>query len=96
MRWKPLFAAARRLESTVGDRLMNVDTDGYIAYRADRGVHRDAHAFNTISHSAIKKAIRLAHPEPADVAVVLGCGKGRSLCHLARFPFRKVVGIEIE
>ncbi len=54
------------------------------------------HSTSKPSHIlSILRIIRLVKPKPDDVVFVLGCGKGRALCHFARCHVSRVVGIEI-
>jgi SAM-dependent methyltransferase len=94
---KKCLACARRLESLLGDLFMNVDTaHSPDDFRADvRGAHGDAHGFQTVAHSTVQRAARVVKPSPRDTVVVLGCGKGRVLCHFARLRVAKVICIEI-
>jgi SAM-dependent methyltransferases related to tRNA (uracil-5-)-methyltransferase len=85
----------RALESRVGDFLMGVETGHSGSSAAPEGLLADSHQFQTNSHLVIRRVIRFVQPEPSDTVIVLGCAKGRALCHFARVPVRKVVGIEI-
>jgi SAM-dependent methyltransferase len=90
-----LLNVARIFESAVGDWWMNVNTRGSVYFSGTRGLNKDAFSFETNAHSTILNAIRLTKLKPSDVVFVLGCGKGRTVCHFARQKVRKVVGIEI-
>ena len=85
----------RALESRVGDFVMGVETGHSGSSVTDEALPGDSHQFQTNSHFVIRRVIRSVRPEPSDTVVVLGCAKGRALCHFARVPVRKVVGIEI-
>ena len=85
----------RPFESFLGDLFLNVNTRGPIHFAEERGINRDAFNFETIAHTTIMKTIRLVRPKSDDVVFVLGSGKGRAVCHFARQPVRKVVGIEL-
>jgi len=74
---------------------MNVNTRGSVYFKKSRGIHHDAFDFETSAHTTISKTIRLVRLFSYDVVFVLGCGKGRAVCHFARQHIRKVVGIEI-
>jgi len=90
-----ILGGLRSLQSRLGDWLMNVDTGGSMRFRSERGLNMDAFDFETISHAAIMRTIRLVRPRATDIVYVLGSGKGRAVCHFARRPVQKVVGIEI-
>lgn len=85
----------RSIESALGDWIMGVNTRGSVYFNEPRGEYHDAFDFETISHFVIEKVIRQAQLKKEDIAFVLGCGKGRVVCHLARRNLRKVTGIEI-
>jgi predicted RNA methylase len=44
---------------------------------------------------ALGRALREREVTPEDVLLDLGCGKGRVLVQAARYPFRRVIGVEI-
>lgn len=102
MRWKDAgpvrsgLAAARRLESLAGDWYLNVATGAPVRFAAGRGTHGDAFDFETNAHSALVTAIRKARLHPSDVVMVIGSGRGRAVCHFARQPVRKVIGLELD
>lgn len=85
----------RFLESIIGDCWLNINSRGSVYFDKKRGQNQDAFDFETIAHSNIVKTIRLIQPSPMDVVFVLGCGKGRAVCHLARWQVQKVIGIEL-
>ncbi len=85
----------RYLESILGDLYLNIRTRGALSLGAVRGRNQDAVDYDTITHAAIKKTIRLVRPGPDDVVYDMGCGKGRAVCHFARCRTQKVVGIDI-
>lgn len=93
---KALLSFIRKLESMIGDLLMNVNTSGSVYFYNERGVNNDAFDFETNAHSTIRKAIRLITLKKNDTVIVLGCGKGRTVCHFARQKVRKVIGIELD
>lgn len=92
---RQVFNAGRTVESVLGDWMMNVNTRGGVKFCNDRGKYQDALDFETVAHTAMRKAIRLVMPSPEDVVFDIGCGKGRALCHFARLRVRKVVGVEL-
>ena len=79
----------------MGDWYLNINSRGYVGVERELGINHDAHDFDTISHCAIRKTIRMIKPSSSDVVVVLGCGKGRTVCHFARERVGKVIGVEI-
>jgi precorrin-6B methylase 2 len=65
-----------------------------------RGLHvseitNDEHVFyGTNSYSMIRKVLTTLAPNPDDVFVDLGSGKGRVVCVAARFPLKEVIGVD--
>ena len=90
-----IFHLARSIESVIGDWWMHIHSRGSVYFEKPRGQNQDANDFETITHSSIIRTIQLVKPNPDDVVFILGCGKGRALCHFARQRVHKVVGIEI-
>lgn len=43
----------------------------------------------------LRRALHHREVGPADVFIELGAGKGRVLCQAARYPFRRVIGVDI-
>jgi SAM-dependent methyltransferase len=77
------------------DRLLGIDTAGVVpqsqlGFGPDRGNHYEASPWQTLGWVIPRGSV-----SPADVFVDLGCGKGRVVLLAARFPFRKVIGVEL-
>ena len=86
----------RHCESVFWDRWMNVETShSNTAIPGAQGMLGDSFGFQTNAHYTIRTAIRMVEPSSDDTIVVMGCGKGRALCHFARLRVKKVIGIEI-
>ena len=96
----PAFRAAVRLarsiESAAGDFLMNVHTGKPVRFREQRGLNGDAFDFETNAHTTLVKVMRTVRLLPSDTVFVIGCGRGRAVCHFARRRVRKVIGIELD
>jgi peptidoglycan/xylan/chitin deacetylase (PgdA/CDA1 family)/glycosyltransferase involved in cell wall biosynthesis/predicted RNA methylase len=92
---RTLLSAARLFESAAGDWWLNVSTRGAVRMDPKIGKNGDARDFETVAHLAIHKVIGLIRPRSEDVIIVLGCGKGRAVCHFSRQSVRKVIGIEL-
>lgn len=75
---------------------MNVRTGAPVYFSHPRGVNGDALDFEANAHVTIIRAVRAVRLAPCDVVFVLGCGRGRAVCHFARQGIRKVVGVEID
>ena len=94
-RFNRLFSILRLIESNLWDRWMNVETAHSTGSVDVQGVHGDSFGFQTNAHRTIRRAIRMVNPNHDDVVFVMGCAKGRAVCHFARLKVKKVVGIEI-
>lgn len=92
---RAVFNLARAVESVAGDWFLRIHSRGSVYFAKHRGQNSDAFNYETSTHNAIMKVIRLVKPKPDDVVFELGCGKGRAACHFARRDVRRVVGIEI-
>lgn len=92
---RSILVCLRSTESWLGDAWMNVDTAHSKSESPTHGSRHDGHRFQTNSHATIRRAIRAVQPGVGDTAVVLGSAKGRAVCHFARLPLKKVIGIEI-
>lgn len=86
---------ARLIESVIGDWFLCINSRGSVYFQENRGKHQDAFDFETVAHSTIYQTIKRVKPRNEDIVFVLGCGKGRALCHFARCKVRKVIGVEI-
>jgi hypothetical protein len=90
-----LISLTRGLESYLWDKWMRVDTAHSRDTAVVQGTCTDSHEFQTNAHSTIRQLIKRVKPGPSDTIIVLGCAKGRALCHFARLNVRGVIGIEI-
>src|SRR4030042_1833565 len=85
----------RLIESIAGDWWLNINTRSWRFINPHCTLYADTVDYETTTHSAIMKVVRIVKPTNNDLVFDLGCGKGRAICHFARLPVRKVVGIEI-
>lgn len=95
---RPAVNLARRVESRLGDLLMNVETSHEIVpddVGDGRGACGDSFSFQTNAHFTILRCIAQAAPRPEDTVIVIGCAKGRTVCHFARRNVHRVIGIEL-
>jgi cyclopropane fatty-acyl-phospholipid synthase-like methyltransferase len=57
--------------------------------------HQDSYHYATMNYSTIQRMIRFLSLQASDTFVDIGSGRGRMLCCAARYPVRKVVGIDL-
>lgn len=74
-----------------GDRRAGIDAR---VQGRDRN-YAGAHAYEPTPWSAARKAISVVQPQPEDVFLDYGCGRGRVLAVALGFPFRRVLGVEV-
>lgn len=94
--FKSFFPLCRKAESAFGDWIMNVKTSGPVQFNTVRGANCDALNFQVNAHTTIIKTINQIKLNENDIVYVLGCGKGRTVCHFARKKIQKVIGIELD
>lgn len=85
----------QRLQRRAFELRFGVRTRGR-AYLEDRGLGADERfCYQSSDWIATRRALRRLRPGPDDVLADLGCGKGPAVVLAARFPFRKVIGVEL-
>lgn len=94
--FRAALGLARSIESVAGDWFMNVHTGKPVRFQEQRGLNGDAFDFETNAHTTLVKVMRTVRLLPSDIVFVIGCGRGRAVCHFARRRVRKVVGIELD
>jgi methyltransferase family protein len=91
----PFFAARRWVNSALIERRLGVDTAGEIQL-AELGV--DAEHRNHYEASGwldLRKILRREEVGPEDVFIDFGSGKGRVVLEASRYPFARVIGLEV-
>ncbi len=73
----------------MAERWLRIQTTGKVDPLTSEGIH-----YTPLPYVMVFRMLRQIAPEPEDVFVDIGCGKGRVLCCASRLPMRKVVGIE--
>lgn len=86
-----MWGAADRLLDLYWEKRLGIDTAGHVAVD-----YPDARPYMTLHYRIYLAMLRRCGPGGDDVVVDAGCGKGRVLCCAARFPVRRVVGVEID
>lgn len=82
----------RKLYSIVAERYLGVETTGSVRIPAGAVMI----PYIPIPYRAIFPILSRLALGPDDVFVDVGCGKGRMVCCAARWPARKVIGIDYE
>jgi SAM-dependent methyltransferase len=80
----------RRIERRSG-----ADTAGLIPIETLVEDWRGCHDYFPTPYAELETVLRSLGPGPDDVFVDIGSGKGRALAIAARFPFARIVGVEI-
>ena len=60
-----------------------------------KGHFSDSHYYDALDYPLLWSYLRQLNLKPEDVAIEIGCGLGRALCALARWPVKKCIGIEL-
>lgn len=94
-RLKNLYRSVRNLESIVCDWYYNIHTVGNVDIAKEITIHKDPNCYTPLSYYSIWKITQRIHLSPEDVIYDIGCGKGRFCCYIARYPVKKVIGIDI-
>jgi SAM-dependent methyltransferase len=88
-------ALSRGVSSAVIDRILNVDTTQTVDL-AQLGLDApDRVNYEPAGWRELRRILRPAEVSGEDVFLDLGSGKGRMILLAARYPFRKVIGVEI-
>jgi SAM-dependent methyltransferase len=93
--WRRHLFHGRLLLDRLPDRVLGIETAAQIQQSAlgwgpERGLWYEASPWRTLSSVLPRSSVG-----PTDVFVDFGCGKGRVLLQAARYPFRKVIGVEL-
>ena len=93
--WRRHLFHGRLWLDRIPDRVLGIETATRIPQSAlgwgpERGNWYEASPWRTLSSVLPRSAV-----SGSDVFVDFGCGKGRVLLQAARYPFRKVIGVEL-
>ncbi|MHB9134420.1 MAG: SAM-dependent methyltransferase [Armatimonadota bacterium] len=92
-----LWVQTRRVlewRDALHERRMGVSTVG-IKHFEDMSQNKDSVHYEPTDYDLIPPLLDYLELQPDDVFVDLGCGKGRVLVVAARYPIRKVIGLEL-
>jgi SAM-dependent methyltransferase len=88
-------AVRRALSAAVIDRLLNVDTAERVDL-AELGLDApDRVDYEAGGWRDLRRVLRPTEVLPGEVFLDLGSGKGRMVLSAARFPFRRIIGVEL-
>jgi len=89
------WLSASRIRRDGFDRRHGTDTSRIVQTKDAAG--RDVHWYETASASAISAAIEKLGIDPEIFTFIdLGCGKGKPLLIAAGFPFRRIIGVDVD
>jgi|GEM_PF-489744 len=79
------------------EEMMNLGALGHIVSAPGRARDRVVHDYQTLSADVVEVPLRMSLPPDRKdfVFVDLGCGKGKPLLVASRFPFKRIVGVDI-
>src|SRR5262245_34945938 len=69
---------------------LGIDTRGVVGPPNEESVH-----YTPLPYPMIVRMLKLLELKPNDVFVDIGCGKGRVVCCVCRFPIKRVVALEL-
>lgn len=85
------------VQGRIFDRVFTVSTRGVLVTEDSNFViGGDNCAYAGCQWLPVRQALKNLAPQPSDVFVDLGSGKGKALLIAARLPYRRVVGVEID
>lgn len=80
----------QKLSNLIWERRLDISTRGLAPVD-----HPDAAHYATTSYASIDRTLRRLELQRSDVFVDIGSGKGRVLCCAARYPIRRVIGVDL-
>ena len=98
LRWR-LSRLRRRWQNSLGRLLFGgrrgIDTDGKIPLEALGLAQPDRIFYLATDWFTVRRALNALSVGPDDVFIDFGCGKGRVVMMAARYPFKRVIGVDI-
>jgi SAM-dependent methyltransferase len=86
----------RRLSRLLFERRLDVDTAGVYTGEETALPHEDYLWYEPMPWLSLRSALRRHKVSGEDVFIDLGCGKGRAVLQAARYPFKRVIGVELD
>lgn len=90
-----LLGRLRRAGIALVERALNVDTHGVIELAELDIAEAEREGYEGSGWIDLRRMLRRGEVKPDDVFLDLGSGKGRVVLLAARYPFAKVIGVEI-
>jgi SAM-dependent methyltransferase len=79
----------------VFERRLGVDTEEIVPLEALGLADRDRVSYTPSDWFTVRSALKALTVRPDDVFIDYGCGKGRVVLMAARYPFKRVIGVDI-
>ena len=76
------------------DRLRDIDLTEAVSVDELKLDPNESHMYYA-SSPALKRVLKRLKITPSDQIVDIGCGKGRALYYMSKFPFKKIAGVDI-
>lgn len=91
----PPYRAGRYVRSLLQDAALGIRTEDVVPFRW-REVCPDGARYEPMPYWLLGRVVRRLVPTPDDVVFDIGCGRGRVVAVFARYPVRRVVGVELD
>lgn len=93
---KASVQTVRRAIDTITEATLRIDTSEQESPNASGGgAFHDSNYYAALDYPLLWRYLATLRLQPDDVAVEIGCGLGRALCAMARWPVKKCVGVEL-
>lgn len=94
---KPLYLRARYVSSQMNDRRLGIrTTDELVAQDLGQDIADYYRRYKALPFHGIGRIMRRLAPSASDAFLDIGCGAGRVVSVAASYPFRRIIGIDIE
>jgi predicted RNA methylase len=89
------YRSAHRVAGRLVDRWLGIDTADEVRLERLGLAAPERVGYEPSGWLTLRRILRTDEVSPADVFLDLGCGKGRAVLLAARYPFRRVIGVEL-
>jgi len=94
---KAVYLRLRHIHAVNQDSHMGVCTDDEtISTRLGQDLSFYNRAHRAIPYSAANRIIKRVAPNESDSLLDYGCGAGRMICVASRFPFKRIIGLDVD